>query len=72
MTSDSRWTVIGSRKRAELDDNAQSKCDIYLCMKQRENLGGCPNDNVWSIREHDFNDTFPACYRDDYEKCNRR
>jgi hypothetical protein len=64
--------VTGSRKRVALDDNAQSECDIYLCLKQRENLGGCPNDDVWPIRKQDSNDTFPARYRDDYEKCNRR
>ena len=32
----------------------------YLCLKQRENLGWCPNDDVWQIGKQDSNSPFQS------------
>ena len=55
MTRDSRWNSDRVLKQIELIYSAKGKRDAYLSLKQPENLGGRPNDDIRLIRKQNAN-----------------
>jgi hypothetical protein len=59
-----------------INDSAKGKRDTHFSLKQPENLGGCPNDDVWPIRKQDSStrSSYSALYQgsDENLKCGKR